>query len=244
MTNRLTICSEAPRSMSAQRRDRRVPHSIPSSAKVYIRSPSPGEPRGEAGRQQQVIAAARVHHPGPPCGGITRTPEQVAAHRTLDRAAGVLRYHKLPYALGRGEALVRFDPDREAERNVGAVHCQTPLRRQHNPFGTDGTLVPLLAEEYIGGILATQRCPSLGMLVHPIADRRHRYFGTRDYPTLDQQAPDRDIGQPVLAVITDAHGLPVLQPDSARALNLQKKGVDRIVDPQELKTASRQRAIF
>ena len=82
------------------------------------------------------------------------------------------------------------------------------------------------------------------MLVHPIADGDHRHLRPRDLAAFDEQPPDRNVGQSILSVIADPDSAPVLQPDPARALNLQKKCVDRIVDPQQLKTASGERAIL
>src|SRR5206468_6390249 len=55
---------------------------------------APTEARRQAGGQQQVIAAARVHNPGAPCCGGADTPKQVAAHRTLDRTPGILRHNE------------------------------------------------------------------------------------------------------------------------------------------------------
>src|SRR5215469_6582621 len=82
------------------------------------------------------------------------------------------------------------------------------------------------------------------MLVHPIADRHHRRFGSRDDAPLNQQPPDRDIGLSVLPVIADPRGAAIPQPDPTRALDLKKKRVDRIVDPKELKAAPGERAIL
>ena len=48
----------------------------------------------------------------------------------------------------------------------------------------------------------------------------------------------------VLPVIADPDGTAAAQPNPARALNLQKKCVDRIVDPEELEAAARKRAIL
>src|SRR6516165_4684606 len=82
------------------------------------------------------------------------------------------------------------------------------------------------------------------MLVHPIADRHHRRFGSRDDTPLNQQPPDRDIRLSVLPVVADPHGAAIPQPDPTRALDLKKKCVDRVVDPKELKAAPGERAIL
>src|SRR5437016_1115229 len=63
--------------------------------------PSRSEPCGDAARQQKVIAAARVHHAGAPCGGGADAPEQIAAHRTLDCAAGILCEDEPAHTFGR-----------------------------------------------------------------------------------------------------------------------------------------------
>jgi hypothetical protein len=49
---------------------------------------------------------------------------------------------------------------------------------------------------------------------------------------------------PVLAVIADPDGPAASQPDTAGSLDLQKERVDRIVNPQQLETAARERAIL
>src|SRR5271167_1163482 len=71
------------------------------------------------------------------------------------------------------------------------------------------------------------------MLIHPIPDRHHCRLGTRDLAALDEQPPDRHVRLPVLPVVADPDCLAITQPDPARALDLQKKRVDRIVDPQK-----------
>src|SRR5215831_20850251 len=82
------------------------------------------------------------------------------------------------------------------------------------------------------------------MLVHPIADCHHGRFGSREDTPLNQQPPDRDIRLSVLPVVTDPHGAAIPEPDPARALDLEKKRVDRVVDPEELKAAPGERAIL
>ena len=71
---------------------------------------------------------------------------------------------------------------------------ENPLRGQDDPCGADRALVPLLLEEHVGRVLATQRRSSIGMLVHPIADANHRHLGAWDRAAFGEQPPDRDVG--------------------------------------------------
>ena len=146
--------------------------------------------------------------------------------------------------VGRGEPLVGFEPDRDAETDESAVDRKAPLRGQHDPFRADRTVAADLAEKYIRRVLPAQRSAGLRILLHPGADRGHRHLVARDHAAFDQQAPDRDIGMPVLPVIADPDGAAAAQPDPARALDLQKECVDRIVDPKQLETAAGERAIL
>src|SRR5439155_11855577 len=66
----------------------------------------------------------------------------------------------------------------------------------------------------------------------------------RDQAALDQESPDRHIGMAVLPVIADSDRAAPVQPDPARSLDLQKKRIDRIVDPEELEPPPRKRAIL
>jgi hypothetical protein len=64
------------------------------------RSPSASETPGDTARQQEVIAAARVHYTGARRRGAARTPEEVAPHGTFDGASDILRHDQTPYAVG------------------------------------------------------------------------------------------------------------------------------------------------
>src|SRR5690348_15996214 len=83
------------------------------------RSMSP-EPRRDLARQQQVVVAAGVHRAGARGRGFAVAPEQIAADRPLDRTAGILGDDQ-PVDGVRFEALLRFEPDRQAERDKAAV---------------------------------------------------------------------------------------------------------------------------
>jgi len=51
---------------------------------------SGSQARRHATGQQQVISTGRVHLPGADPGGVPGPPKNIAAHRSLDRAAGIL----------------------------------------------------------------------------------------------------------------------------------------------------------
>jgi hypothetical protein len=59
-------------------------------------------------RQHHVIPAASVHDAGPAARGISRTPEDIAAHRALDRAPGILGDHQTTHTIRRSEPLIRL----------------------------------------------------------------------------------------------------------------------------------------
>ena len=86
--------------------------------------------------------------------------------------------------------------------------------------------------------------PLRGCVAHPRPDRSHRHLVARDLPALDQQPSDRNIGQPVLAVVAEPDRPAVFQPNPSRALDLQEEGVDRIIDPEKFEAAAGKRAIF
>src|SRR6516225_7247938 len=114
------------------------------------------EPRRYGARQQQVISTACVHDPGTRAGGGASAPENVAAHRSLNGAAGVLRDQQTPHALRHGEPLICFQPNRYTEGDKGSVDSDASLGGQDNPFRPDRTVIAHLAEKYVGRVLSTQ----------------------------------------------------------------------------------------
>jgi len=82
------------------------------------------------------------------------------------------------------------------------------------------------------------------MVVHPIPDLHHRRLGPRDHTPLDEEPPDRHVGLSVLPVVANPDHAAIPQPNSARALDLQKKRVDRIIDPEEFQPTPGERAIL
>src|SRR5262249_2915802 len=93
-------------------------------------------------------------------------------------------------------------------------------------------------------VLAPQCSASLGILLHPLTNGHHRQLVTRDHPALDKLATHSHIGLPVLAVIPDPDSAAASQSHPARALDLQKDSLDRLIDPDELQAAPHQRTIL
>ncbi len=56
-------------------------------------------------------------------------------------------------------------------------------------------------------------------------------------PAADHFLPDRAVVMPVLAAVADTHPTAIRKPDTARALDLQKKHVNRIVYPGQFQSA-------
>ena len=63
------------------------------------------------------------------------------------------------------------------------------------------------------------------------ARERHRALG--DLAGLDQDPPDRRVGQAVAAVVGEPHPAPVRKLDLGRALHMDEKGFDRVADPDD-----------
>src|SRR6516162_2546511 len=206
--------------------------------------PPRNETAGDITRQQEVVAAARVHHAGTGGRHTPGAPEEIAAHGTLYGAPDILCHDKTPHTVGWRKTLIGFEPDRDAQRDESSVHREASLRRQHTSFSADRSIARQLAKEHIGGIFAAQRGSSRRVPAHPVADRHHRRLGTRHDTALDQQPSDRHIGLPILPVIADPDRPPTLEPNPARALDLKKTRVDRIVDPEEFEPVSGERAIL
>src|SRR5436309_1896228 len=82
------------------------------------------------------------------------------------------------------------------------------------------------------------------MRLHPGADRLHCQLLARDLTALEQQPADWYIGLAVAAIITDAQDAAFLQAHPPRALDFQEEGIDRVVDPDQLKPLPTQRAIL
>ena len=91
------------------------------------RQPAGSETADHATRQQKVVPAVCIHHTGAVGRSIASAPENIAAHRTLDRAPGVLRNDQAPHALGCGEPFIHFEPDRDAEPDEGPVDRDAPF---------------------------------------------------------------------------------------------------------------------
>ena len=170
-------------------------------------------------------------------------PEEIAAHRPLDRAAGVLGDQEPAVFAGR-ETLLRLKPERQAERDKGAVDREAALRGQDDALRADGPLAGDLAEKHKGRVIAAERRAFFRMFRHPAADIRHCHLLARQLAAVEQQAADRDIGLAVAAVIADARDLAIGQLNAARALDLEKEGGDRVVDPEELEPLPVQGAVL
>src|SRR5579885_2078196 len=73
-----------------------------------------------AARNQQPIAPARAHAAGALGRLGPKAPEHVAAHRPLDRAAGILRHQQALHTLLRIKRILGVEPDRQAHRHKAA----------------------------------------------------------------------------------------------------------------------------
>src|SRR6516164_45731 len=154
-------------------------------------------------RQQEIIMAAGVHDAGSVGGGAPRAPKKITAHRSLDGTPGVLCHDETPHAVGSGEPLVRFEPDRNTKPDEGPVARDAPFLCQSDSLRADRADTADLAKEDIRWVLTTQGGPGLGILLHPSPDRRHRHVVAGDDSALYQETPDRHIRLPVLPVIAD-----------------------------------------
>src|SRR5437763_13047805 len=170
-------------------------------------------------------------------------PEEIAAHRSLDRAAGILGDQEPAVSAGR-ETLLRFEPERQAERDKGAVDREAALRGQDDPLRAHRAIAGDLAEEHKGRVVAAERRAFFRMFRHPAADIRHCHLLAWQLAAVKQQAADRDIGLAVAAVIADARDLAIVQLHAAGALDLEKEGGDRVVDPEELEPLPVQAAVL
>ena len=139
---------------------------------------------------------------------------------------------------------MRVEPDRDAEWNERAIDGEAASGAERHPLGTERALARDLAEEDIGRVLAPQRRALLRMRLHPSADSLHGQLLARNFAALEQQPADRHVGMAIAAVIADPNRAALLQPYLPRSLDLQKEGVDRVVNPGELKPLPGQRAIL
>src|SRR6516165_4157020 len=79
---------------------------------------------------------------------------------------------------------------------------------------------------------------------HPVANALHRHFFARNEIPLDEHAPDRGIGVAVVRIVVDAKWDPVLEDYPRRALDLDGKGIERILDPANFKLLPVERTGF
>src|SRR3977135_660769 len=82
------------------------------------------------------------------------------------------------------------------------------------------------------------------MLPSPFLDRLHRGSIRRKLAAIDQHACDGAERLSVLVRVSDAHDAALGETDAARALDLQKKRLDRIVDEDKLLACQRRLARF
>ncbi len=159
-------------------------------------------------------------------------PEDVAAHRASDGAAGVLRDEQ---ALDASVIGARIEPERRAQRQEFRVDGKAAAGRQHDPLAADRALARNLAEKHVRGIGVEDVLGLRGMGREPGSDPRHGRVLAVDQAALDHHPPDRHIGPAVLAVEAHAHLAAVGQIDAARSLHLQEKRRHGITDPEETK---------
>src|SRR5690606_25954760 len=76
------------------------------------------------------------------------TPEDVAAHRAADRAAGILHHHQPPQrllAMGRLRIGMRGgQPERHAEREMAAIDRETAAGQQRHALGAERPVAVIL----------------------------------------------------------------------------------------------------
>ena len=91
-----------------------------------------------------------LHPPGALGGLRPEAPEHVAAHRSLDGAAGILGDQQAPHPVLVGPRGVGgIEPDGDAEGHEGAVDREAAARGQGHALGADGARALELAEEDI-----------------------------------------------------------------------------------------------
>ena len=99
-------------------------------------------------------------------------------------------------------------------------------------------------EEYKGRVFVHQRRAAIRLRAQPVADGVGAGLLHRHLAALHQNAANGAVGVVVLARKTDAKDRPVGQADAARALDLKKESLDRIVQPDQFKPPPGERAAF
>jgi hypothetical protein len=79
---------------------------------------------------------------------------------------------------------------------------------------------------------------------HPGADRLHRQLLARDLAALEKKPADRYVRLAVAAVVADPHRPAAVEADQARALDLEKERVDRVVNPDQLEALPGERTVL
>src|SRR5690606_649930 len=199
--------------------------------------------------QQYGVAATTFHPARDGFGAFARTPEHVAAHDALDRAAGVLGDHETAErALALGPGRRRFQPDRHAEGDVARIDGERASGGERHALRAERTVVRpqfgVLLEEDVGAVARHDLGRLPGMRLEPGTDRRQRHLVPAERPDLDQIAPDGVVRMTVLTGVADPDDRTVVQLHLAGALDLQKELVDRIVDPEQLEAPLLERARF
>ena len=170
--------------------------------------------------------------------------EDVGALGALDRAAGVLRDHQ---AVDRAAAGF-FDPDRRAERDMVGVDGDRAHCGDGAAHGADGALGfghgAEFAEEDVGRVEVQQRHAGGGVGADPLADGFGGNLRFGEDATADEFLTDRAVGMAVAPGIADADGGAIGHLDAARALDMQEKHLDRVIEPGDFEATPAQDAAF
>ncbi len=165
------------------------------------------------------------------------TPENVGPARPHDRPAGVLVQHEpaaihpgLDLAGGLAQRLFRLDERQHRRRENFSIQGEGAPRRQPDVQRAQGAS-RRDREEDKAGVKVEHMLDLEGVIAQISPDALHGHFLARNLALVDQQLPDTAVGPAVAAVVVDVDHLAVIERDLARALDVQKEKVDRVVDP-------------